>query len=514
MARFTPRARSGTALLSTVLWTVVFLSGFAEAGDRGLIVHEWGTFTALQDEQGRELPGINVDDEPVPEFVHNLSPFVLSPTLLTRYHWRYRMKSVPRRHPHVTLRLETPVVYFYPPEGAGKSLTVDVDVRFRGGWLSEFYPHAQAQAPGLEGGRFRFGDLTPKTLSSLTWKDLQIGTDVPGPETDAHVWIAPRQVRSTPVINTRGESEQYLFYRGVAHVRAPLRVSTDRYREELTLRGNFDEVLRVRRSRIDALWLVDVRPDGRVAYRRVGPLEVGASTEEVLAVVPSDFAESEFAAENLQRLHEDMHGALVRAGLYDDEARAMLSTWKRAYFTSPGHRLFFLVPRSWTDHYLPLEVSREADIVRVMMGRIELVTARHREVLRALSEGPISDGQWVRKIPRGEPRELFHAGRGDIARFGVEIPADYRKYMDLGRFRNALVLAQERQEPTPSLTQFIDVYGLGPYRWQPQTARAGDTPRAATPAAEPPRVRPPVDLRASRESGSRGSGGRSPPRPR
>src|SRR5438552_315009 len=35
-----------------------------------LVVHEWGTFTALQDEQGTALGRINTDDEPVPSFVH------------------------------------------------------------------------------------------------------------------------------------------------------------------------------------------------------------------------------------------------------------------------------------------------------------------------------------------------------------------------------------------------------------------------------------------------------------
>jgi hypothetical protein len=38
-----------------------------------LLVHEWGTFTSLQDETGRTLAGINTDDEPVPSFCHDLA---------------------------------------------------------------------------------------------------------------------------------------------------------------------------------------------------------------------------------------------------------------------------------------------------------------------------------------------------------------------------------------------------------------------------------------------------------
>jgi hypothetical protein len=54
----------------------------ALAGEPQLKVHEWGTFTSLQDERGTAIGGINTDDEPVPLFV-------LKGTLVDR--------SVPRR---------------------------------------------------------------------------------------------------------------------------------------------------------------------------------------------------------------------------------------------------------------------------------------------------------------------------------------------------------------------------------------------------------------------------------
>src|SRR5687768_1169665 len=120
------------ALAATLGW-----AASAAAGDR-LVVHEWGTFTSLQDEQGRELSGINIDDEPVPDFVHNLNPFLLSRPVLSSLHWQYRSKGAPRHHPRVTMRLETPVLYFYPPEGQREPLRLDVSVRFQGGWLTEF----------------------------------------------------------------------------------------------------------------------------------------------------------------------------------------------------------------------------------------------------------------------------------------------------------------------------------------------------------------------------------------
>jgi hypothetical protein len=79
-------------------------------------------------------------------------------------------------------------------------LKVDVNVKFNGGWLTEFYPKAHANAPGLRDKQgFQFGDLSGSTVGSLAWKDLQVGTDVAWPKTDENVWLAPRRTQATPV---------------------------------------------------------------------------------------------------------------------------------------------------------------------------------------------------------------------------------------------------------------------------------------------------------------------------
>ena len=157
-----PRNIMSLLLLSAVV-LLTESAGAQSAGDEKITVHEWGTFTALQNARGDALPGINIDDEPVPKFVHNLSRYVLAKQYATP---RVMMKGVPRRHPFVTLRLETPVIYFYPPKGMALPVRLDVDVKFRGGWLTEFYPKATADAPGIKDGRFHYGALTPKTGSS------------------------------------------------------------------------------------------------------------------------------------------------------------------------------------------------------------------------------------------------------------------------------------------------------------------------------------------------------------
>ncbi len=159
-------------------------------------------------------------------------------------------------------------------------------------------------------------------------------------------------------------------------------------------------------------------------------------------------------------LHADMHKALTVDGLYDDEATALLSTWERAYFKSPGLRLFYVVPREWTDDRLPLTVSVPADINRVMMGRIELVSDAQRALIDEIKNGPVASSKWMSKIPDTDAGKKFFAGRSDFGDLGVTIPADYQRYLDLGRFRNALLRHELQQRPSESLSQFITQYGL------------------------------------------------------
>lgn len=433
-----------------------------------LVVHEWGTFTTLQDETGTELSGINVDDEPVPPFVHNLHPFLLSSPFLSAEHWRYRMKGAPQRHPRVTMRLETPVIYFHPPKDQPEPLNVSVDVRFHGGWLTEFFPNATPTAPGLEQGVFRFGELHSDTISNLAWRDLQVGPLGNVPSTDWPVWLAPRAVDAAGVTTAEGESEHYLFYRGVAHRAAPLRVTTERTQRRLRLYSNFADVLGDRdTAEIRQLWLVDVRPDGEAAFRQLPGFRVTADSQQERAACNYDFADADYRAENLGQLKSQMHTALCEDGLLADEATALLETWTRAYFKSPGLRLFFLVPRVWTDHVLPLSITapRPTHVERVMIARIELKSDWQVKLLDELARIPVSSDNWVQEIPMSDGRERFFAGRSDFGDLGIVIPDDYQLYLALGRFRTALVIAQEQQHPSPNLTGFVNQYELHPFRW-------------------------------------------------
>jgi hypothetical protein len=93
------------------------------------------------------------------------------------------------------------------------------------------------------------------------------------PRTTSHVWLAPRHVRSTSLMTPAGEAEQYLFYRGVAHLDAL--VQTELAPSELRLRAPANlQWLSAPATTINALWLVDIRPNGGSAFREIDSIVI------------------------------------------------------------------------------------------------------------------------------------------------------------------------------------------------------------------------------------------------
>jgi hypothetical protein len=418
------------------------------AQDR-LIIHEWGTFTSLQDEDGNAIGGVNADDEPAPNFVHRiatsllLGPSATAPVLF---------KGAPRCHPDATMRLETPVVYFYPPRGVDASMNVDVEVAFHGGWLSEYYPNAEFDAPGVK-GEMQFGPLSESTTGRLRWKNLKVGVEGGGPETDSPVWLAPRRVPAAMLETEGGERERFLFYRGLGCVQSPVMVSRDDSGKRLVVTENFPSGGRpdVRHVVVPQVWLVDIREDKACAFRALGGF--GAACDDQsreVTTTTAGFVETDYSPGNIEALSASMFAALVTDGLFTAEARALLATWKASYFESAGLRLFYLLPRTWIDEVLPLTASVEADVVRTMLGRMEIVTPAQRRLLGEIAAGPASDAKWMRPELT---RTLAPA----------KPPADFAAYQELGRFRNALVLNELARRPTNALEEFIKNYGLTGY---------------------------------------------------
>ena len=418
------------------------LAGFAQAAAGRLVAHEWGTFTSFQDERGATIAGINVDDEPVPEFVHRLGDVPIFTRTSLPATWS---QGAPRCHPDVTMRLETPVLYFHPAAD-WKPQPIDVSASFVGGWLTEFFP---AAAPD-EAGFPKVIDATAR--SSLTWRGLRLSETSAAhmPQTDAHVWLAPRNVAAATVANPASqEAEKYLFYRGVGNLDAPIVVSRQGHTLNFSLRTGASDL-----ETLPRLWLVDVGADGHLFMKVVKPSGRTAQAPAFTSAVAG-------AWNNRLALERELADALEASGLRADEAAAMLDTWKLSYFESPGQRVFFLLPRSWIDAHLPLELSTPAEITRVMVGRIELVSGEQRGTLSKLEALPESD--FPRMPIYGESAAVLAAmRRGDLSESGLyqlagrAVPESLALYESLGRFRDSLLAHELAREEDPARRTRLD----------------------------------------------------------
>ena len=78
---------------------------------------------------------------------------------------------------------------------------------------------------------------------------------------------------------------------------------------------------------------------------------------------------------------------LVRNGLYEKEAAAMVATWGDSWFEE-GTRVFYLVPAAVTDTALPLLLEpRPSSIVRVLVARTEILNAERLASVEAEVRG-------------------------------------------------------------------------------------------------------------------------------
>ena len=346
-----------------------------------LTVHEWGTFTALAGNDGKATqwtPFTGPID--LPGFVEHLSDANLKPGL------------------RGTIRMETPVLYFYSP----RDVTVSVRVAFSKGVITEWYPRATRVQPS---GMLHNANLNKlQTDGSITWNGVAVSPNLNGEfprEVPSNRYYAARETSSAPlrVKTTAGDQqEKFLFYRGVSAAPLPLSAKQNADSELVVKNLNEDE--------IPAIILFE-RRGKRVGYR----LARGLRDDAVL--------DPPALTGNVDSLCADLEGILLNQGLYPDEAHAMVETWRDSWFEE-GSRLIYVVPRAFIDKVLPLTISpAPREITRVFVGRLEIVTpATARAVETAVaSNDEVTLNKYGRflepilRTVRHEPPESTREGR-------------------------------------------------------------------------------------------------------
>jgi hypothetical protein len=199
------------------------------------------------------------------------------------------------------------------------------------------------------------------------------------------IWAPSRRVASIPVA-VGGERERFIFYRGLGAFELPLQMTVDA--------TDRISVNNLSTDASPALFLLRVHPGGGAI------IELGALPGRgVMPNIPSPIGGKEHNLDvYVAEAQDKIAAALVRTGLYADEARAMVDTWSKSYFKTEGLRILYVVPRAWTDKLLPLSVQpAPAAMVRTLVGRVELLAPSEEQALLAR----VSDAS-ARSLPAAE----------------------------------------------------------------------------------------------------------------
>ena len=325
------------ALLTTcVIVSIAMARGHARTVYSGLTAHEWGTFTSIAGAERQAVEWFPLTGSTdLPSFVE---------------HFRNAGFKLGLRG---TVRMETPVLYFYSP----REETVSVKVSFAKGVITEWYPHASRVEPTAV---LWDGSLYREHLDgSIAWDAVTLAqsqtADLPSDQRK-NPYYAARQTTSTPLRVKTPVGEQYekfLFYRGVSAFRVPISATLDDANK-----------LRVEnRSGQPIPNTISFERRGENVGFRVN----GALQNEVLMDPPQ-------LTSTVDSLARELEGILIAQGLYQNEAQAMVQTWRDSWFEE-GSRLLYIVPEEFVNTVLPLTIKpAPVQTTRVFVGRLELVT--------------------------------------------------------------------------------------------------------------------------------------------
>ncbi|PYT45691.1 MAG: hypothetical protein DMG47_07545 [Acidobacteria bacterium] len=302
----------------------------------GLTAHEWGTFTSIAGRDGSAVEWLPLTGSTdLPGFVE---------------HFRYNGFKLGLRG---TVRMETPVLYFYD----SREETVSVKVSFAKGLITEWYPHAAHVEPAAN--IFDGTLLQPHPDGSIAWDSVTISPNVTEEfprENSGNHYYAARMTSSTPlrVQSSAGEQqEKFLFYRGVSTFSVPLSATLIPSGELYVENHGQEEIPNTIRFE---------RRGEKVGYR------IGGALQKEALLDPPELTGT------IGDLGRELEGMLVAQGLYQDEAHAMVETWRGSWFEE-GSRLLYIVPTAFVDGVLPLSIHpAPTQTERVFVGRLEIVT--------------------------------------------------------------------------------------------------------------------------------------------
>ncbi len=377
------------------------------------VAHEWGTFTSLQGADGVQFDWDPFGTADLPSFVFNtMNPARVPerPAFFNPGKWFKGGRQF----------LEGRFTSFYAKEKRRVIVELRVDDMMRSVSFvgpTEWYPNL----PQVGKAMMRMPRYPQPHLVDRRWGDVELlpGVDesklYPTDGTDSYYYAA-RETDAVPLQVASYDAayhpiqlpEKFLFYRGISKFNAPLEVcQLDDFPGQTTLANHAKQPLKavfiyaLQGDRAKLVHLSDIPADDSAHWLNISSPD--------LPWRPVAEVRAEFTAK--------MRAALLSAGLYEKEAAAMVKMWGDSWFTEPGVRVLYTLPRTWADEVLPLKLTpAPKELSRVFVGRAELIT-------------PATE--WA------VMRELVHYAEGDDAARAAAAKAV--RAIGLGRYTNSVI---------------------------------------------------------------------------
>ncbi|MCJ8330491.1 MAG: hypothetical protein HRT89_17775 [Lentisphaeria bacterium] len=307
--------------------------------NKGLVIHEWGTFKYLQDSNEIEI-GMRDNISDLPGFVQvwNKQPNI--------YHSRI---------------IKKPILYFYPKF----ETSINVTVKCPTGILTQWWPNVSSFSPR------RMQNNKIKVLrrnGTLSWRNIRfVKRQAPKySKADKHPWWNKLRNVDASILNVNGVDEKFLFYRGVASRKPVMKASyaKDKLRIENTSEFKLGHVfvVYVKNAKVfDLQFSLDSHAAKNISIKWDQAVDV--KTRSV-------------------QLRKIFQYYLEELGLFPKESKGMTDIWQKQYFENEGLRIFYVMPRKLQDSFLKLSFSvTPVSLIRTNVVQYEIFTPEREKAV-------------------------------------------------------------------------------------------------------------------------------------
>ena len=391
-----------------------------------MTVHEWGTFTVLQGSDGGPIKWYQA-----PKDIVDLPAFVGMASIFSKGGYYGDLELV---------RMETPVLYFYPQ--SDEAIEITVSASLQGGRITEVFPPAYHANPLKTEWRGTLFPPDSPQRKNVPAADGPRGRHYAAARAVPDAWLFrgkhhPSTLEmfdslrlSDPkhhMLPTVEPVDHFIFYRGAG---SPSRFGL--YARQDFKDPNKYTLHNAEKTTVPNLFALRIQ-DGKSSWIQVNDLakakydrEIKKTVNEQSIVFPKA---TQSISEVAEQLRSAMNVALIKEGLTKQEAAAMIATWDDLWFTEPGTRVLAILPQSLADTMVPLEITpKPTKIDRVFVARLELISRDKEAQLMALLNQPNAQPDSLSK----DAKQLVDLQLGRYSSGGMEramelVTSDMRK---------------------------------------------------------------------------------------